>query len=97
MIADLSASIAYIVGWNDECVMMFYNVLRVFHDVSQCFKNVSLCFTSGSPCITMFYMFHDVLLCLTMFCLASRATIDVAADRRRRSPQGLRQRRRDRR
>ena len=54
---------------------------RVFHDVSQCFKSVSWCFTSGSwcftsgswcftsgsRCITMVYMFHDVLLCLTMF------------------------------
>ena len=54
---------------------------RVFRDVSQCFKrwfqnvlSVSWCFTSGSRCLWRFTMyhnvlkvFHDVLLCLTMF------------------------------
>ena len=40
---DVSASSADIVASNDECFMMFHNVLRVFdvvllvvHDVSQC-------------------------------------------------------------
>ena len=51
---------------------------QVFHDVSQCFKSVSSCFTSGSWCLTsgsrcftmhynVLHVFHDVLLCLTMF------------------------------
>ena len=59
--ADVFTSSADIVASNDECFMMFQNVLRVLHDVS----------LGGSRCFTMYHnvlhLFHDVFLCLTMF------------------------------
>ena len=49
-----------IVASDDKCFMMFHNVL-----------SVSWCFTCGSRCLRMYHnvlhVFHDVLLCLTMF------------------------------
>ena len=41
----LERSSAGIIASNDDCFMMFHNVL-----------SVSWCFTSGSQCFTMFYM-----------------------------------------
>ena len=85
---------------------------RVFRDVSQCFKcfmmfhnvfkSVSWCFTSGSRCFDVSNVsqcFTSVSWCFTMFnnvfrCLVSHATNGIA---NRRSPQGSRQRHRDRR
>ena len=46
--ADDSASSADIVASNDECFVMFYNVLRVFHDVLLVVHDVSQCFTCVS-------------------------------------------------
>ena len=68
--ADVSASSADIVASNDDCFMMFHNVLRV-----SCFTSGSQCFTCVSWCFTMFNHL--------LWCLASRATINVAADRLR--------------
>ena len=39
--ADVSTSSADIIASNEECFMMFHNVLLVVHDVSQCFTCVS--------------------------------------------------------
>ena len=70
---------------------------RVFCYVSQCFKSVSY-FTTGSRCfrrLTMYHVlqvFHDVLLCFTMF----SESCNVRRLHGRRSPQGSRQCRRDR-
>ena len=59
-----------------------------------CFNSVSRCFTSGSWCFTRVHdvsRFTCVSWCFTMFNNISRSTIGD-----RRSPQGSRQRRRDR-
>ena len=75
------------------CFMMFHNVLRVFHDVLLVVHDVLLVVHN----VLHVYndVFHDVLLCLTMFSESHN-------DRRcriggHRSPQGSKQRRRDRR
>ena len=74
------------------------NEWRVFHDDSQSFKSVSWFFTSGSRCFTC-DVFHNVLLCLTMFYDVYRVAQRSASPHRRpcccRSPQGSWQRRRE--
>ena len=64
--------------FDDKCFMMFHNVLRVFHDVLPVVHNVLRCITMFYMC---FMMFYNVL-----WCLASRATIGVAASATVRPP-----------
>ena len=88
--ANVSASSADIVAMNDECFMMFHNVLRVFynvllvvHDVLLVVHDISQCFTCVSWCFTMFY---DVY----------RVSQQSASPHRRPCGRRSRQRRRDR-
>ena len=70
---DITASSADVFASNGECLTVSWS----FKSVSWCFTSGSWCFTSGScfnsgsQCFTSgsqcFTMFHDVLLCLTMF------------------------------
>ena len=56
-----------IVASNDECFMMFHNVLRVFHDVLLVVHDILRCITMFYICFIMFYY--------VLWCLTSQATI----------------------
>ena len=63
-------SSADIVASNEECFMLFHNVLRVFHDVLLLVHDVLRCITIFYMCFMTFY--HHVLRCITIFYMCFR-------------------------